>query len=115
MRGFQYLLIFLFGSLTIPFASTDVEKNLTTTQDVEAIISSDTHQNELAIIDFNVQLHQIFDTPQPTEFQVTDQFYKTNSLSSNAYGPTLLYYNIGNAIELHLSSTTIIFPFHCFT
>jgi hypothetical protein len=26
-----------------------------------------------------------------------------------------LYFNIGNTIELELTSTALIFPFHCFT
>lgn len=115
MLGFRYLLSLLFGWLSFPMAQGAVGENTADSQAIEVIIAADSHQNKLAIIDFGEQLHQIIDTSQTPELQVFQQVNKVEHPNATTYAPKLLYYNIGNAIELHLTTTSIIFPFHCFT
>lgn len=80
----------------------------------EVVITSDHHQSP-AIIELISVPNQLLDTSQNSKLPFVRPFDGIESSNPNTYESKLLYFNIGNAIELKLKTTTIIFPFHCFT
>lgn len=115
MLVFQYIIFNIFTFLVFLSPQDSIDNSEVSDDIVQVISSSGDHQNTPDVVELGLQLHQIFDTSQTPELQFSKQFHKTQQPNARRYTCKLLYFDIGKSIELHLTSTTIIFPFHCFT
>lgn len=114
MFAFQSLILNLFTWLTVLLPSQVQEhKPLVSSANDEVITTG--HQQSAAIIELTSYFNQLLDTSQDTNLPIVRTFDRVQQPIACAYESRLLYFQIGNAIELELTSTTIIFPFHCFT
>ena len=114
MFGFQSM---IFNLLT--WLAVLVPQETVIDQYVQRSISGDIitagHIKSPAIVELISNVNQLLDnTSQDSKIPEigTSHTYRQDIV---LYEPTLLYFHIGNAIELELTSTAIIFPFHCFT
>ncbi|MEZ4801740.1 MAG: hypothetical protein R2797_03135 [Gelidibacter sp.] len=114
MFAFQSLILNLFTWLTFLLPSQVQEHKPLVSLANDEVISTGQHQSP-AIIELTSYLNQLLDTSQDTNLPFAKPFDKIQQPNFVAYEPRLLYFQIGNSIELELTSTTIIFPFHCFT
>ena len=115
MIGVQNLMFILFGWLTLLFPQGSLENRMVFHQDIEIISPVNDHQNSPAIVELSAQLIQVVETSQTPGLQFLSQFHHVNHPNSYSYNPKLLYFEIGEQIDLQLTPRTIIFPFHCFT
>ena len=114
MFGFQSLMLNLFAGLVLLLNHGQAPIAHSYSSDNEATISVNDFKGA-AIIESGSNLYQIFETPQNSKLPFARFFESKPQLFSNVHKPALLYFSIGNAIDLEFSSTSIIFPFHCFT
>lgn len=115
MRGFQLFVFHLFASLALLSPQDSVGFSVWEPSADEVISAADDHQNSTDLIELGSQIIQIFDTSQNSKLPFVRSFDTSQKVIAVDYAPKLLYIQIGNAIELQLTATTIIFPFHCFT
>lgn len=115
MRGFRFLVFHLFACLALLSPQDSVGYSVWELSAVEVISAADDHQNSPDFIELGSQIIQIFDTSQNSKLPFVRSFDNSQKVITANYAPKLLYIPIGNAIELHLTATTIIFPFHWFT
>lgn len=114
MFGFHYLIFNLLTWLAILSPVTEVDTFAMPPSSFEVVITTGTHQSP-AIIELGSYVNPIIDSSQTNELPTTNHFNKALEGPVVSYDAKLLYLEIGNAIELELTTTTIIFPFHCFT
>lgn len=115
MRGFRFLVFHLFACLAFLSPHDSVGFSVWESSSVEVISATDDHQHAPDLIEVGSQIIQIFDTSQNSKLPFVRFSDTSQKVISIDYASKLLYLQIGNAIELHLTTTTIIFPFHCFT
>ncbi len=82
---------------------------------VEVIYSSGDDQNVPLVFDSGIETNQIPFAPKASKLPMVQFFNTTEHLNYVTNEDKLLYFGIGNAIELKLTSRIIIFPFHFFT
>lgn len=114
MFGFQSLILNLFALLSFMVPQDYATHKEFKTFAPEEVISTANHQSS-AIIESNLYFNQVLDTLQNSKLPFANPFHSLKQPVAVAYEPKLLYFSIGNAIDLGFTSTTIIFPFHCFT
>ena len=113
MFGYQLILnIFSWLAILSPQNNAGTIANHQTAYEV---VISTGHKQSPAVIELGSYLHPIIDTSQNSELPVAFPYSRTHETNLESYESQLLYFQIGNAIELELTSTAIIFPFHCFT
>lgn len=115
MRGFHILIFNLFAWLLLLSPQEAISNTVLPAYADEVTTTSEDHQPIQDVIELGSRLIQIFDTSQNNKLPLIRSCDKDQRETIVSYEPKLLYLPIGNAIELQLSSTTIIFPFHCFT
>jgi hypothetical protein len=114
MFGFQSLILNLFTLLTFMVPQEHaVHVELKTSAHEEVITNS--NRKSSAIIESTLYLNQVLDTSQNSKLPFTNPFNQLNQTVGVAYESKLLYFSIGNTIDLEFPATSIIFPFHCFT
>lgn len=82
---------------------------------VEVNYSSSNDERQLLIIDSDIKTNhtsQAYNTSKP---QIAPFLKMVKQFNYITFDHKLLYFGIGNAIELKLTSTIVIFPFHFFT
>lgn len=114
MLGFQSLIITLFAGLVLLFNQDHPQVAYPYVHGQEATITTNS-QKGTAIIESGLHFYQIFDSSQNSKLPFARFFESQGHFMAHAHRSALLYYSIGNAIDLELTSTMIIFPFHCFT
>ncbi len=113
MFGHAYLILKLFLLLTFLSPQTNIATVVAPKTSFEVVITSG-HQNSPAIVELISLPNQLIDTSQTSKLPIVRPF--DGIQTANPVTPeSQLYFKIGNAIELKLNTTTIIFPFHCFT
>lgn len=114
MFGLHSLILNLFTWLIFLFPQDYLGNKEVLSASAEEVISSWQNPSP-AIIELSSFFNQLIEIASDTELPFTKPCDKIHYATVVAFEPKLLYFQIGNAIELQLSSTTIIFPFHCFT
>lgn len=114
MFGFHYVIFNLLMGLTFLVPRHTAALNVGHTVTTEEIITSAHHQS-YAVIELGFDFNQLVNTSKTSKLPFPNHSDAELSIHSVTYAAKLLYFHIGNAIELELTSTTIIFPFHCFT
>lgn len=114
MFGYHYLILNLFSWLAFLSPPHEVGADALPQSSFEVVITTE-HKQSPAVIELGSYLNEILDSSQNVKLPSANQFYKIQEASTVSYESILLYFQIGNAIELELTSTSIIFPFHCFT
>lgn len=115
MRGFHLFVFHLFAWIALLSPQDSVGFSVWEPSSVEVISAANDHQNSPDLIELGSQIIQIFDTSQNSKLPYVRSFDTLQKVITTDYATKLLYLQIGNAIELHFTATTIIFPFHCFT
>ncbi|MEZ4792190.1 MAG: hypothetical protein R2783_01550 [Gelidibacter sp.] len=114
MFGFHYLILNLFSWFAFLSPQNELGTGAMPQSSFEVVISAG-HKQSPAVIELGSYPIELLDTSQNSKLPFVCPFDGVQKANNIAYEPKLLYYQIGNAIELELTSTTIIFPFHCFT
>ena len=114
MFGFQSLILNLFAWLVLLVPQDFVGTQAVLPTSHEDVITIG-HHKSVAIVELISNVNPILDTAQDNKLPQHHLFTNILLVKAVDYEPRLLYFNIGNAIDLQLNSTTIIFPFHCFT
>lgn len=114
MFGYHYLILNLFTWLAFLSPSNELEMVAIPPSSFEEVVTTD-HKQSPAVIELGSYLNEIIDSSQNIELPLANYFNKIYGTFKVSYRSKLLYFQIGNAIELELTSTSIIFPFHCFT
>ncbi len=114
MFGYQYLILYLFSWLVFISPQVESEHNAIPQTSFELVITGSNEQSP-AIIELGSNLNQMIDTSQTIKLPFAKHFSKPLEAHAISYEPKLLYLQIGNAIDLELTTTSIIYPFHCFT
>ncbi len=114
MFGHHFLILNLFYLLTFlspeaPLAASEIPQT-----SFEVVITEGHPQNH-AIIELISFQNQLQKTSQTFKLPFVFPPKEVQGALHISDVPKLLYFNIGDTIELGLTSTTIIFPFHCFT
>ncbi|MCK7589668.1 hypothetical protein M0G43_03705 [Subsaxibacter sp. CAU 1640] len=114
MFGFKSLILNLFAGLVLMLNQGQATIPHSQGSENEASITTNDYKGA-AIIESGTHLYQILDSSQNSKLPFARFFEAQIQASASAHEPTLLYFSIGNAIEVEFTSTAIIFPFHCFT
>lgn len=114
MFGFHYLIFNLLSCLAFLSPINGVDTFAIQESSFEVVITTGTHQSP-AIIELGTFLNPIIDSSQTNELPVANPFNRALETPAVSYEAKLLYLEIGNSIDLELTTTAIIFPFHCFT
>ena len=114
MFGFQSLILNLFAGLVLVLNHNQDPIAFSKASRSEATITTNDSKG-VAFIESSSYLYQIFESSQNIKLPF-ERFFETQVQPfASLYDPALLYFSIGNAIDLEFKSTAIIFPFHCFT
>lgn len=114
MLGFKSLVVCVLGALALLSNHGQVPATHVLPSGNEATISTNDHKG-VATIEFSSFQYQVFDTSQNSKLPFSGFFETKSQPTAHVHQPVLLYYSIGNAIDLSFTSTSMIFPFHCFT
>jgi len=82
---------------------------------IEVIYSSHDDQKAPLVFDSGIETNQTPFAFKTSKLQIVQLIRLANQSDHITCEHKLLYFGIGNAIELKLTSTTVIFPFHFFT
>ena len=93
------------GQAPIAFSKGSGNKAIITTNDYKGA----------AILESGFYQYQIVDSSQNSKLPFARFFETQTRTFANFCEKELLYFSIGNSIDVEFTSTTIIFPFHCFT
>lgn len=114
MFGYQYLILNLFAWMAFLSPQNELGPVALQAPSYEVVISTG-HKQSPAVIEMGSYLNELIEASQNGELPIARPFDGNQEEIAIAFEPTMLYFQIGNAIELELTSTSIIFPFHCFT
>lgn len=114
MFGYHYLIFNLFSFLVFLSPQNEVQSDAFSQVSFEVVISTE-HRQSPAVIELAVALNEIIELSHTIKLPSADPFYQIQETLYSSYESKLLYFQIGNAIDLELTRTSIIFPFHCFT
>lgn len=114
MFGFHYLILNFLMGLAFLVPQSNAAHKVGHTFTPEVIITTG-HDQSQAVIELGYEINQLLNTAKTSKLPIPSNIDAELYINVVAYAPKLLYFHIGNAIELELTSTSIIFPFHCFT
>lgn len=113
MFGHRYLILTLFFFLATLSTKAPLAVSEIVISPFEVVMESE-HGPKHAIIELISFPYQLFVTSQSGKLPFA-QFSKQSQTEPYIHESRLLYFKIGNTIEIGLTSTAIIYPFHCFT
>lgn len=115
MLGFKYFICSLF--LWLSFGSPQDFNGVSSTIDSPTEIIAFTKDNHhlALIVDGHFETHQAHWTVKTFKTPFIPSNHKVSPPTAETYDFKLLYLEIGKTIPLKLTSSKLIFPFHCFT
>jgi hypothetical protein len=114
MFGHHFLIQNLFYFLAFLSPQVPMEAGEMPQSSFEVVITIGHHQSS-GIIELISLPNQLVKTSQNIKLPFVPPFEEIQGTNLHTYRPKLLYFNIGDTLELELTSTVLIFPFHCFT
>ncbi|MBP0904026.1 hypothetical protein ACFSKN_09255 [Mariniflexile gromovii] len=115
MLGFKYFIcsLFLWLSFSSPQEFYGASSNIDIK--VDSITSSNGNKHQALIVDGYLEINQANWSFKTFKIPFIPINYKVLLSIAESYDFKLLYLEIGKNIPLKLTSSTLIFPFHCFT
>lgn len=114
MLTLHSVILNLFTWLSFLFPQDNSWNPVATSVEHEEVVTTP-HVNNQAIVESIYYVNHLIDNPQTSKPPFSSASGIVPNTAAIAYGPKMLYFHIGNALELDFTSTSIIFPFHCFT
>jgi hypothetical protein len=115
MVRFNCFLCSLFMGLFFYLPQSNFGNRVILENQVEITFSSGEILKNLLVFDSGIESNQTPFSFKTSKLDFVRFFYNTKQSVSETHDHKLLYFVIGSTIDLYLTTTNIIFPFHCFT